>query len=285
MAENKGIQYINIIAAGGTQLVAADDGIDKYMIESAGSITLTSNWSIAGSGTPRYGTTFTVQYFADITPNGNSLTFFGVVMPDNLANKNVEIEATYDGSAYKVVFKPSLAEAGVIPAAALEVSQDTILTNSYANSSGLLLSLTTAEQEALSITIPGGTLNGNAQNIECELYYITAANANTKSVRLRIQQGATDVVFFDSGTMMSTAPNNNDVRVTSKLYYQTGVQAYITNQSNYYNGTSYDIRLNNSGPIGSIDFTQDLTIKLTAELASGLGSDLIIRTAVFTIKK
>lgn len=285
MAENKGIKYINIIAAGGTELVAVDDGIDKYMIESTGSVTLTSNWSIAGSGTPRYGTTFTVQYFANITPNGNSLTFFGVAMPDNLANKNVEIEATYDGSAYKVVFKPSLAESGVIPAAALEVSQDNMIANSYASSTGATLSATTAEQDVLSFTIPGGTLTTNAHHIEFELYYITAANANGKDVRLRVQQGAVDIPFFDSSTMMTSTPNNHDVRVTSKMYYQNVAQIYATNQSNYYDGTAYDIRLNNAGPISSIDFTQDIIVKLTAKVYSGVTSDIIIRTAVATIKK
>ena len=285
MAENKGIQYIEILAAGGTELVAADDGIDKYMIESTGSVTLTSNWSITGSGSPRYGTTFTVQYFADIIPDGNSLTFFGVAMPSNLTNKNVEIEATYDGSAYKVVFKPSLAEAGVIPAAALEVSQDVILTNSYASVIGATLSATTAEQDVLVFKIPGGTLDTNAQHVEAELNIRTAANTNAKAIRLRVQQGGVDAIVFDSSTTITASPNNYIIKSNCEMFYQDAATMYIENASMFYDGSAYDLRVSNAGPVPSLDFTQDVTVKLTVELASGIASDVTIRRAVLTIKK
>lgn len=287
MAEFKSIEYYEIVAGGGTWSVDPTLDTQKYMIATASSTTLTSNWSMSSASTPAYGTTFLITYVADVTGNGNTVTFFGSTMPDNMTNKFVEIEVTYVGGGnYNVIFKPDIASPGTIPSDALEVSTDTVISGSL-STGNIALASTTAEQIATSMTVPGGTLSASGQGLNLELYFRGAANANLKTVRVRFVQGATNVAIYDTSVIgaMSTSLNNYEVISLIRMNYSTSTVLYGYQSSSFYDGTTYDNNSITSYTVSSIDFTQDFEVRVTAELASGTATDLFVRSAILNIKK
>lgn len=287
MAEIKSLEYYEIVAGGGTWSVDATLDTTQYMVTTAGTVTLTSNWSMNASTTPAYGTSFKIKYSGNVTPNGNTLTFFGHTMPDNMANKRVDIEAVHIGSGtYNVEFSPDIAQAGVIPNTALEVSTDIVLSGSLSTGS-IPLSTTTAEQVATSMTVPGGTLSASGQGLNLELFFRGAANANLKTVRVRFVQGATNIAIYDTSVIgaMSTSLNNYEVISLIRMNYSSSTVLYGYQSSSFYDGTTYDNNSITSYTVSSIDFTQDFDVQVTVELASGTTSDLFMRSAILNIKK
>lgn len=72
-----GYKDIELTAGGGT--INLTPGVDEKYIRITGSaVTLTSSWTIQGSGTPKQGDTFIVYVDQQITLDGNNVTIFGI---------------------------------------------------------------------------------------------------------------------------------------------------------------------------------------------------------------
>lgn len=72
-----GYKDIALTAGGGT--INLEPGVDEKYIRITGSaVTLTSSWTIQGTGTPKQGDTFIVYVDQQITLNGNNVTIFGI---------------------------------------------------------------------------------------------------------------------------------------------------------------------------------------------------------------
>ena len=88
---------------------------EKYgTIYIKGTPTLTTNWAITATGTPERAQSFSFKYEASPTLAGNHVTILGTQMPDIYISKLQDIHAYYDGSAWKVVFKPSMDQSDII---------------------------------------------------------------------------------------------------------------------------------------------------------------------------
>lgn len=87
-----------LTAGGGTLNLPADDTVQIYVL--TGSATLAASWVVQASGSPVTGTTFRIQYEADLTLDGNTLTIFGTSIPEDLALRDFEVHAYYNGSAW-----------------------------------------------------------------------------------------------------------------------------------------------------------------------------------------
>jgi len=72
-----GSKDIELTAGGGT--INLEPGVDEKYIRITGSaVTLTSSWTIQGTGTPKEGDTFIVYVDQQITLDGNNVTIFGI---------------------------------------------------------------------------------------------------------------------------------------------------------------------------------------------------------------
>ena len=109
------IYDITLTAGGGTENLPVTGHYTKYRVTS-GAITLTSNWTIQSSGTPTDGTTYYLEYEADVTLSGNSITFFGTTMPSNLSQAKFRVVAVYNESAtaWEVAYLLDGNSAGII---------------------------------------------------------------------------------------------------------------------------------------------------------------------------
>ena len=113
-------QTIDLTAGGGTENLPVFAPTSMYIIQSTGSVTLTSNWTIQESGTPTTGLEYHFRYEADITPDGNTITVFGRALPDTLYDKTHDIIAYYDGTDWEVNFIVDVDENGAIPLSVIE---------------------------------------------------------------------------------------------------------------------------------------------------------------------
>ena len=76
-----GVQDIELTAGGGT--VSLDPNVDEGIIRITGSaVTLTSSWTIEGSGTPNEGDKFFIYIDQEVTLNGNNVTIFGIPLTE-----------------------------------------------------------------------------------------------------------------------------------------------------------------------------------------------------------
>lgn len=114
-------QHVNYLdkeltAGGGTKNLSNQEFESRYRIFSSGSVTLTSSWTIQQdpAESPIENLLFTIRYEADISLNGNSITFFGTTMPSELTDKQCYIYAKYDGSSWQVIFWPDWDEDNII---------------------------------------------------------------------------------------------------------------------------------------------------------------------------
>lgn len=82
--------------------------VSFYIID--GTAVLSDNLTLEPDGKPSYGAgvEFIFKYTADVDLNGNTFTIFGKDIPARLADKNMLIHCTFEGSTWDVVFLPSL---------------------------------------------------------------------------------------------------------------------------------------------------------------------------------
>ncbi len=78
-----GVEQTDVPAGGGT--VTLIPGTDKQIQQFNDTVTLTSGYTITDGGTPLPGETFIVDWRALVTLDGNTLTIFGIDIPEELA--------------------------------------------------------------------------------------------------------------------------------------------------------------------------------------------------------
>jgi len=72
-----GVKEVALTAGGGT--LSLEPGVDEQIIIITGSdVTLSSSWTIEGTGTPKEGDKFHIYIDQEITLNGNDVTIFGI---------------------------------------------------------------------------------------------------------------------------------------------------------------------------------------------------------------
>jgi hypothetical protein len=80
-----------------------------------GTAVLTSNWSVAYSGTPVNGETREIRYEAKgITLGGNHISFLGSSMPDEYVAKDLTVFCQYNGTTWDVIMTPDFDESSII---------------------------------------------------------------------------------------------------------------------------------------------------------------------------
>jgi hypothetical protein len=101
-------------------LSLSGDGIQGYVV--TGTATLTSSLTLQYSGTPAV-TLGVLGYFywnADVLLNGNTLTFFGVSVPQAYLNKGGLWVVYYDGTGYGVAVLPNFTLSNLVRTASIE---------------------------------------------------------------------------------------------------------------------------------------------------------------------
>lgn len=100
-----GVTTTTVPSGGGTVSLnpALAKGFQVYN-SGAGTVTLTSNYTITTTGTPQEGDEFFVLWQGTVNPDGNTVTIFGEVLTDSqVTNGDVLIHAVYNGSAWVVL--------------------------------------------------------------------------------------------------------------------------------------------------------------------------------------
>lgn len=100
-----GVTTTTVPSGGGTVSLnpALSKGFQVYN-SGAGTVTLTSNYTITTTGTPQEGDEFFVLWQGTVNPDGNTVTIFGEVLTDSqVTNGDVLIHAVYNGSAWVVL--------------------------------------------------------------------------------------------------------------------------------------------------------------------------------------
>lgn len=158
---NNPIEF-TILAGGLSQTIDVNDNNSLYKI--VGTATITVDNTFTHNGTLFDGLTYEYDYQALATYSGAEVKFHGVAMTATQALKNHRVIATYNGSAWEVMFIPDLAEDDIIEAAKL--ATDSVITSKIA-----ALAVTTAKLEAggagVGVTnakmaeMASGTIKGN----------------------------------------------------------------------------------------------------------------------------
>jgi hypothetical protein len=118
MPINSNPSEFTILNGGLVQTIDVDETNNLYkIIGTAG--TLASDNTFGHTGTLYDGLTYEYDYQASATYAGGVVKFHGVAMTATQALKNHRVIATYNGSAWEVMFVPDLAEDGIIEAAKL----------------------------------------------------------------------------------------------------------------------------------------------------------------------
>jgi hypothetical protein len=103
MAQNKTTRTLTITAAGVTQTFPVTDAVDIYDIKaSGGTVVLAGNVSIAESGTPTTGTTFSLILFGGFTLGAFTFTVFGTTLTAAQVLYKHKIFAYYNGTTWDV---------------------------------------------------------------------------------------------------------------------------------------------------------------------------------------
>jgi hypothetical protein len=111
--------YLSLVltAGGGTENIPVNNAYDFTLI--TGNATMSSSWTVQISGTPMAGHRERLQYRATMNFDGNNLTIFGKAIPAHLQALPFDVDAVYDGAAWKTSVKPAAIEAGSVAGTAL----------------------------------------------------------------------------------------------------------------------------------------------------------------------
>lgn len=128
MPKKQTIEEIDVTAAGGSITLDVSDYVDIYKIAAdSGAVTLTTNLTIAETGTPEYGMEYLFYYAGDITQDGNTFTFMGETFPEDLEASKCWIRAFYTiDSTWEVVLMPDFVGQPII---AEDMINDDAITN------------------------------------------------------------------------------------------------------------------------------------------------------------
>lgn len=100
-----GVTTTTVPSVGGTVTLnpALSKGFQVYN-SGAGTVTLSSNYTITAGGTPQEGDEFFVLWSGTVYPDGNTVTIFGETLTDSqVTNGDVLVHAVYNGSAWVVL--------------------------------------------------------------------------------------------------------------------------------------------------------------------------------------
>lgn len=123
----------------------------------------------------------------------------------------------------------------------------------------------TTEEDLWSYSLPANTLNANNRGVRIKAWGTTAANGNTKTLRLYFGAGTT--------TLFSSAPNNLTWSVEA-LYIRTGASA-----EEFYREVLLGTGPNSATAAHAADTTAAITIRITGQNGTASANDLVFRGA------
>jgi hypothetical protein len=292
-------QTLTLTSGGGTINLDIASPFNKYIIE--GNTTLTSNWTIQPTDTESLltkGFVYEFKYNANIALNGNSITFFGTVLPEIWANKNVTVICTYDGSVWLVNFEVDLNQTSVISSTSLTgtgLPANTYTINSI-NSliNGAVRNITyntvTALPDLAETVV--STTGGSGTDL------IVSAEIDSLVLTIRVLQIGKDFVIGDvltiPGTELGGVTPGDDVTFTVSEVFSPdkkpdgGFPLIINLTPDFSNTTPLVLDLFSTGdfgyPIsGSITVKTSFVTELIPSVVSGIPFDVYI-TALFMLE-
>jgi hypothetical protein len=148
----KPVQSITMTDNGGTTIDLTTYHDSYYL---TGTLSLSGNWGLTATGTPREGMRIRLEYKATTTLGAFTITILGTAMPTAYAAKKVNIDCYYNGTAWVVDYTPAFDEADIITTAMIV---DDAITTAKINAKAI----TTAEMADLA---DGKIYIGSAGNL------------------------------------------------------------------------------------------------------------------------
>jgi hypothetical protein len=139
MPNLKLINEIVAIAAGGSEVINLNEGVEQYNITSATPITLASALNITATGQLKTGQVIIFRHdggFTTDTATGKHISILGTIIPDEQALYEARIEAYYNGTTWKVTLFPSVEANQNIDGASIKtgtIPEDAITNNVVTN--------------------------------------------------------------------------------------------------------------------------------------------------------
>lgn len=119
----------SLTVSGSSYTVNLSDLTEEYYI--SGTSSLGSNWYFTYTGTPQEAMRCRIFYDATVTLGAFHMYFFGVQMPDELADKDFCVEVIYLNSAFHVTFNVDSQDAGIITTS--NIADDAVTNDKLAN--------------------------------------------------------------------------------------------------------------------------------------------------------
>lgn len=124
------IQYIDVVITDGVNYVIDEtDNVLYYYI--TGTLALTSNWSMTIGAGATAGMRCHIQYNGNVTLAGNHIYILGTQVDDDLATKNFDAYAFYNGTSWFVRFFPDWEESGFVQTA--DIADDAVTNDKLSN--------------------------------------------------------------------------------------------------------------------------------------------------------
>jgi hypothetical protein len=205
-------QTFAIPTGGTTDSIAIADLPD--VVHLTGSGTMSGNYVLQVTGTVSKASSLWVLYDANMesTSGTYTVTVLGQVLPDStLDAKKCMIYCTYDGSAWDVSVLANIAEDNSIPDSALEINPGGVEAFDYTSAATTAV---TSEETLITLTLAADVLDTDGDYVELFAYGTTAANGNTKTIRLK--QTTVGKTFATNAT--TTAPNNTNWMLYGKVH-------------------------------------------------------------------
>lgn len=239
-------------------------GTDKGYQVITGTGNLAGSWVIQGAGSPIDGDKFYIDYRATWTKGANNVTIFGIALTTAQALAgNILIEATYDSAltGYRVIILRTTSAEDLVNTTQLATKE-----NGLGNpaSDGYVLQSTAAgvrswlnifnptlvgsvstsvtnlagnvDLDAMSITIPAGTMTALGQAYRYFSTGQTAGNGNVKQITFKIN--STTIVT----NSVTTSPNNLNFNIEVSAQY-VGVNTLFVSGKISFNGVASQIAM------------------------------------------
>lgn len=258
------LNNINIPTGGGTFNLSTSSSTEVYKIAPVGgAVTLSANVVIQPNGTLVNGLYYKFEHLGGITPNGNTFTYMGEFMPDEMISKKCIVECYYTGSTWNVFFQPEPRESNILLPNTLVyhpytlVKCDNVAVTSTASGSnetlkttGNLLATTTLPIRKVKITSTG----------------TTGAGANAKAISLVTTAGASPTQTLITNTV-TTTPTSKDWKIEAFIIFGNSDSTYAYGDITF-NGVAPEIKINTNTTAYDILVT-DLNIALIANSSGG----------------
>ncbi len=154
----KTVKKQQLTAGGGTLNIPLSGYVEYWYIY--GTATLSSSWTIQGSGTAYEGMVIQILYNATVTLGGNNVTIFGTALTAAEARTRNNIFCYYDGSAWKVSIGGSLNQIRYIDS--MQIADYSITTSKMANLTATYIYVGNSSNRPVGVEMTGDVTISNA---------------------------------------------------------------------------------------------------------------------------